>query len=211
MTEGLLRHEAGDQFEVFSAGTHPAPVRVEAVAAMRDIGIDISAQRFKPVSEFEGQQFDFVITVCDRAREECPVLLGEMQRLHWPFQNPATFTETGEQRLDAFRRLRDRIHARVMVFLGESTCCRCSQGIVRKRENSHLCWLRSDCSRKTSVRPRCTALTPSLSRRTTSPSGSAKGSPGTEIRTGVSATNRGDQTRETHPRLTGSLRSVADG
>lgn len=119
ITEGLLRHEAGDQYEVFSAGTHPAQVRREAVSAMRDIGIDISEQRSKPLSEFEGHRFDYVITVCDKAREECPVFPGESQRLHWPFQDPATFTETGEARLDAFRKLRDRIHARVMVFLGE--------------------------------------------------------------------------------------------
>ncbi len=121
ITEGLLRHESGDLYEVFSAGTHPAPVRSEAVAVMRDIGIDISAQRSKPVSEFEGQRFDYVITVCDKAREECPVFPGETQRLHWPFQDPATFTETGEAQLDAFRKLRDRIHGRVMVFLGEGT------------------------------------------------------------------------------------------
>ncbi len=119
ITEGLLRHEAEGQYEVFSAGTHPSPVRPEAVSVMRDLGIDISTQRSKPVSEFEGQQFDFVITVCDRAQEECPVFPGETQRLHWPFQAPATFTETGEARLDGFRKLRDRIHARVMVFLGE--------------------------------------------------------------------------------------------
>jgi arsenate reductase len=121
ITEGLLRHEASDQYEVFSAGTHPAAVRPEAVTVMAELGIDISAQRSKPVAEFERQQFDFVITVCDRAREECPVFSGETQRLHWPFEDPANFTETGEARLDAFRRLRDRIHARVMVFLGEGT------------------------------------------------------------------------------------------
>ena len=77
MAEALIRHEAGDVFEVFSAGTHPAQVRTEAVAVMRELGIDISAQRSKPLSEFEGQKFDFVITVCDRAREECPDFRGE--------------------------------------------------------------------------------------------------------------------------------------
>jgi len=76
MAEALIRCEAGDVFEVFSAGTNPAPVRPEAVAAMRDMGIDISAQRSKPLTEFEGQQFDFVATVCDRAQEECPVFSG---------------------------------------------------------------------------------------------------------------------------------------
>ena len=68
---------------------------------------------------FQGQQFDFIITVCDKAREECPVLSGETERLHWPFEDPASFIEVDEERLRAFRRLRDRIHARVMVFLGE--------------------------------------------------------------------------------------------
>ena len=119
MAEALIRHEAGEVFEVFSAGTHPAQVRAEAVAVMRELSIDISTQRSKPLTEFEGQKFDFVITVCDRAREECPILSGEQERLHWPFEDPAEFTETGEERLHAFRRLLDRIHARVMVFLGE--------------------------------------------------------------------------------------------
>ena len=119
MAEALIRHEAGDVFEVSSAGTHPAQVRVEAVNVMRELGIDISAHRSKPLTEFEGQRFDFVITVCDRAREECPIFSGELERLHWPFEDPAAFTETGEERLHAFRKLRDRIHARVMVFLGE--------------------------------------------------------------------------------------------
>ena len=119
MAEALIRHEAGDVFEVSSAGTHPAQVRVEAVAVMLDLGIDISTQRSKALTEFEGQKFDVVITVCDRAREECPIFSGAPERLHWPFEDPAAFTETGEGRLHAFRKLRDRIHARVMVFLGE--------------------------------------------------------------------------------------------
>jgi arsenate reductase len=86
---------------------------------MREISVDISAQRSKPISTFQGQQFDFIVTVCDKAREECPVLSGESERLHWPFEDPASFIEVDEERLRAFRRLRDRIHARVMVFLGE--------------------------------------------------------------------------------------------
>ena len=119
MAEALIRHEAGDMFEVSSAGTHPAQVRAAAVAVMRELDIDISSQRSKPLTEFEGQNFDFVITVCDKAREECPIFSGAPERLHWPFEDPAAFTETGEGRLHAFRKLRDRIHARVMVFLGE--------------------------------------------------------------------------------------------
>jgi arsenate reductase len=119
IAEGLIRHEAGDAFEVFSAGTHPAEVRSEAVAVMRELGIDISGQQSKPVSEFAGQEFDFVITVCDRAREECPVFPGDAQRLHWPFDDPARFAAAVDARMESFRKLRDRIHARVMVFLGE--------------------------------------------------------------------------------------------
>jgi len=104
---------------VYSAGTQPEQVRSEAVAVMRELGIDISAHRSKPVEEFVGQEFDFVITVCNRAREECPVFSGAPERLHWPFEDPATFVQEGDERLRAFRGLRDRIHARIMVFLGE--------------------------------------------------------------------------------------------
>ena len=121
IAEGLIRHEAGDRFDVFSAGTQPTQVRPEAVAVMRELSIDISGQRSKPLAEFEGQTFDFVITVCDKAREECPVISGVLERLHWPFEDPAAFTEKGEDRVHAFRRLRDKIHARVMVFLGEGS------------------------------------------------------------------------------------------
>src|SRR5438128_5852160 len=77
MAEGLFRHETGDSCEVFSAGTNPAQVRPEAIAVMSEIGIDISGQRSKPVEEFTGQEFDYVITVCDHARELCPVFPGE--------------------------------------------------------------------------------------------------------------------------------------
>ena len=119
MAEGLFRYEADDRFEVYSAGTHPTQVRDEAVLAMWELGIDISGQRSKPLSEFEGQTFHFVITVCDRAREECPTLSGSPKKIHWPFDDPASFTEVGEARLLAFRRLRDRIHGRVIVFLEE--------------------------------------------------------------------------------------------
>jgi arsenate reductase (thioredoxin) len=87
MAEALLRHEAGDLYEVFSAGTNPGAGRPEAVTVMREISVDISAQRSKPMTMFQGQPFDFIITVCDKAREECPVLSGETERLHWPFED----------------------------------------------------------------------------------------------------------------------------
>ncbi len=121
IAEGLIRYEGDERFEVYSAGTQPAQVRSEAVEVMRELGIDISDHRSKPLAEFAGHEFDFVITVCNRAREECPVFSGGPERLHWPFEDPATFVQDGEERLRAFRNLRDRIHARVMVFLGEGT------------------------------------------------------------------------------------------
>jgi arsenate reductase len=124
MAEALLRHEAGDRFEVFSAGTHPSLVRPEAIAVMNEIGIDISEHRSKSIDEFKrdeskGQELDTVITVCDHANESCPVFPGKTHRLHWPFDDPAAVKGTEEQRLDAFRKVRDRIHGRIMVFLGE--------------------------------------------------------------------------------------------
>jgi arsenate reductase len=112
MAEGLLRHEAGDRFEVFSAGTRPTHVRPEAIEAMAEIGIDISTHRSKSVDEFVGQPLDYVITVCGDANETCPVFPGVVKRLHWPFDDPAV-----TEGLAAFRRIRDQIHARIMAFL----------------------------------------------------------------------------------------------
>jgi len=119
MAEGLLRHEAGDRYEVFSAGTHPSLVRPEAIAVMREIGIDISGHRSKSVDEFKGQDLDTIVTVCDHAKESCPVFPGRTQRLHWPFEDPASVSGGEEDRKDAFRKIRDQIHGRIMVFLGE--------------------------------------------------------------------------------------------
>lgn len=119
MAEGLLRREAGDRFDVFSAGTHPTRVRPETIAVMNEIGIDISGHRSKSIDEFKGLELDVVITVCDNAKEACPVFPGHTQRLHWPFEDPASVEGTLEQRKDAFRKVRDRIRGRIMVFLGE--------------------------------------------------------------------------------------------
>lgn len=109
MAEGLLRHDAGDRFEVASAGTCPSRVRPEAVAVMREVGIDISGQRSKSVDEFAGQKFDYVLTVCDRARETCPVYPGHKNRIHRSFDDPAVVRGSEEERLAAFRRVRDEI------------------------------------------------------------------------------------------------------
>ena len=82
MAEGLMRHEGGDRFEIASAGTHPTQLRPEAVAVMRELGVDISTHRSKPVDEFAGRDFDYIITVCDHARDACPVFPGQGERLH---------------------------------------------------------------------------------------------------------------------------------
>lgn len=109
MAEGLLRHDAGDRFEVLSAGTRPGHVRPEAIAAMRELGIDISAHRSKSVDEFAGQQFDYVLTVCDSAKESCPIFPGKSVRLHQSFDDPATVQGSVEERLAVFRRVRDEL------------------------------------------------------------------------------------------------------
>jgi arsenate reductase (thioredoxin) len=110
MAEGLLRHDAGDRFEVESAGTKPSAVRPEAIAAMRELGIDISAHRSKAVDEFAGQHFDVIITVCDNAKEVCPVFPGTGKRLHHSFEDPPPLSEgTYEKRMAIFRRVRDEL------------------------------------------------------------------------------------------------------
>src|SRR5579864_7589308 len=119
MAEGLLRREAGDQFEVFSAGTKPSRLRAEAIAVMREIGIDISGHHAKSVDEFAGQAFDYVITVCDNAKESCPVFPAATQRLHWPFEDPAAVEGSEAERMAAFRRIRDQIQSRIRMFAGE--------------------------------------------------------------------------------------------
>lgn len=120
MAEGLLRHEGGERFEVFSAGTKPGTVRPEAIAVLGEMGIDISAHRSKSVDEFAGRHFDYVITVCDRANKACPVFPGTTRRLHWPFEDPAAVEGPEDQRKAAFRRIRDQIHARIRVFLNSA-------------------------------------------------------------------------------------------
>jgi len=120
MAEGLLRHEAGGRFEVHSAGTKPSLVRPEAIAVMNEIGIDISSHRSKPVEEFIGQDFDYVITVCDNAKDSCPAFPARTQRIHWPFEDPAAVEGTEDQRKAAFRQVRDQIRDRILAFLIES-------------------------------------------------------------------------------------------
>jgi len=116
MAEGLLRHAGRSAYEVFSAGTKPTQVRPEAIAAMRELGIDISGQRSKSVNEFAGQDFDYVITVCDNAKQSCPVFPAKTKRLHWSIEDPAAVRGSEKERLTAFRRTRDELRARLQAF-----------------------------------------------------------------------------------------------
>ncbi|MGC4056027.1 MAG: arsenate reductase ArsC [Paludibaculum sp.] len=116
MGEGLFRAEGGPGVEVFSAGTKPSVVRPEAIAVMKELGIDLSCHRSKSVDEFTGQPFDLVVTVCDNARDACPVFPAAVERLHWSFEDPAALQGTEGERLAEFRRIRDQIHRRVKAF-----------------------------------------------------------------------------------------------
>jgi arsenate reductase len=118
MAEGLLRHDAGKHFEVESAGTKPGAVRPEAIAVMKEIGIDISGHRAKHVDEFAGREFDTVITVCDNARESCPLFFGTASRLHHSFDDPAALKGSEEERLALFRRVRDELREYLREFSG---------------------------------------------------------------------------------------------
>ena len=116
MAEGLLRHDAGDSFKVESAGTKPSTVRPEAIAVMKEAGIDITSHRSKHVDEFANQNFDYVLTVCDNAKESCPVFFGKAARLHHTFDDPAAVEGSEETRLCAFRKVRDELRAYLKSF-----------------------------------------------------------------------------------------------
>ena len=113
MAEGLLRTISKGEYEAFSAGTEATHVRPLAIEAMQELGIDISGQRSKILTEYLNQPFDYVITVCDAANESCPVFPGAKQRLHWSFPDPSKATGTPEEQLAVYRRVRDAIASRI--------------------------------------------------------------------------------------------------
>ena len=117
MAEGLLRAKAGDRYTVESAGSKPSLVRPEAIAAMDELGIDLRSHRSKHVDEFAGQHFDVVITVCDNARDVCPVFPDGTTMLHWSFEDPAAATGSEPERIAEFRKIRDQISARFDAWL----------------------------------------------------------------------------------------------
>ena len=117
MAEGWLQHFGGDRFEVASAGTKPAErVNPLAVRAMAEVGIDLSAHYPKHLERFLGDQWDYVITVCDSANEACPFFPGGKKRVHWSFDDPAAAEGSEEERLGVFRRIRDQIRDRFETF-----------------------------------------------------------------------------------------------
>jgi arsenate reductase len=116
MAEGLLAHYAADRFEVESAGTKPGQVRPEAITVMKELGIDISGHRSKHVDEFKDKSFDYVLTVCDNAKENCPLFPGKTKRIHKSFDDPAAFQGSETERLALFRRVRDEIRDYLKTF-----------------------------------------------------------------------------------------------
>ena len=116
MAEGVLRHYRGNDFEVFSAGTKPSNVNLTAVKVMKEMGIDISGHRSKHVDEFKGQKMDYVITVCDNAKESCPIFPGAVKVVHWFFPDPPHDQGESEIILNDFRKVRDMIVAKFKNF-----------------------------------------------------------------------------------------------
>ena len=117
MAEGLLRARAGERFEAYSAGNEATEVRPLAIRAMAEIGIDISSQYSKTTADLGGQRFDYVITVCDDAKEACPYYANAAHQIHWGFDDPAAATGSDEERLAVFRRVRDEIAAQIHEFV----------------------------------------------------------------------------------------------
>lgn len=125
MAEALLRQDGGDRFEVVSAGVSPRGVHPMTIESLARVGIDITGARSKPVGEFLGQRFDYVITVCDKARATCPVFPGGSETLHWGVQDPVEVEGTDAQRRAAFdaalRELAVRIHTFMPLALSRRT------------------------------------------------------------------------------------------
>ena len=117
MAEGLLRHLAGERFEVFSAGIKPTAVNPLAIKAMDEIGIDIAEQRSKSVSEFIAQEFNYIITVCDNARQTCPIFPGKHQKISWDLEDPVLVEGIEEEKIMMFRKIRDRIKENILKFI----------------------------------------------------------------------------------------------
>lgn len=117
MAEALLRAKGGDRYEAFSAGTEPGEVRPQTLQVLREAGLPTDGLRSKSVQEYMGRAFDYVITVCDSARQQCPVFPGEGERFHWGYDDPSAVAGSEEERLVAYRRAFTAISQRIDLFL----------------------------------------------------------------------------------------------
>ena len=117
MAEGLINHDLGDRFQAFSAGTEATRVNPLASQVLAELGIDISSHRSKTLDEFAGEQFDYVITLCGSANEQCPLFVGGVERIHIGFDDPSRLPGTPEEVLPEFRRVRDEIRHKLTDFL----------------------------------------------------------------------------------------------
>lgn len=117
MAEALLRRHGGDRFDVHSAGTEPRGVNPLTVRTLAESGIDASWARSKSVAEYLGQRFDYVVTVCDQARQACPVFPGVHESLHWGYEDPADATGTDDERMVVFRRVFTQLGERIQQFV----------------------------------------------------------------------------------------------
>jgi arsenate reductase len=117
MAEGLLNHITKGAYKVYSAGTKPSSVRPEAIKVLAEIGVDISANRSKSVEEFVDKEIDYVLTVCDNAQENCPYFPAKTKMIHYSFDDPADAKGDENERLDLFRRVRDKISRYLEVFV----------------------------------------------------------------------------------------------
>ncbi len=119
MAEGLINHDLAGKFEAFSAGTEPSFVNPRAIAVMKEVGIDISRNRSKGLDEFDGQKFDYVITLCSQADEACPVFFGGTKKIHMGFPDPTATTGNEQEKIAAFRKARDQIRKQIVEFLSK--------------------------------------------------------------------------------------------
>ncbi len=117
MAEGLLRYYKNKKYNVFSAGIDPSKVNLKAIEVMAESGMDISGHTSKSVNEFLNKKLDIVVTVCDNAKESCPVFPGKVKKLHWSFEDPAKAMGTEEEILIVFREVRDQIKTRILKEL----------------------------------------------------------------------------------------------
>lgn len=121
IAEGLVRHFGGNRFEAVSAGTHATELNPMAVKVMEEIGIDISGQWSKSLEGMRSREFDYVITVCDKAREFCPIFPGSTTSLHWDIEDPAAVTGSPEEKKEAFARVRDKLKALILRFISSGS------------------------------------------------------------------------------------------